>query len=122
VAQLCSSALLLQSAFKLERLSFYEHPLWSTRWQGDMESTQWMEFLRPFTAVKSLYLSKGIALRVARALEVLARGGAVTEILPVLQRFFVEGLEPSGSVQGAIEQFIAARQLSDHPVTVERWV
>ena len=89
----CSSALLLQSA--LERLSFYEHPLWSTRWQGEMESTQWMEFLRPFTAVKSLYLSKGIALRVARALVVLARRGA-TEVLPALPRSFVEGLQPSG--------------------------
>jgi len=81
-----------------------------------------MEFLDLFTAVKGLYLSNGIALRVARALQELARESVVTDMLPSLRDIFVEGFQPTGPVHEAIGQFIAARQLSDHPLTVDNWV
>jgi hypothetical protein len=38
-----------------------------------------------------------------------------------LQNIFVEGLERSGPFQENIEQFVAARQLSSHPVTISDW-
>jgi len=120
LAQLCSSALPLLST--LERLNIHEHPFWGTHWQGDMENTQWMEFLGLFTAMEGLYLSNGVALRVARALQGLAREGVVTDMLPSLRNIFVEGLQLTGSVHEAIGQFIAARQLSDHPLTVGYWI
>jgi hypothetical protein len=35
--------------------------------------------------------------------------------------FVLEELKPSGPVQEAIGQFVAARQLLGHPVAVSRW-
>ena len=48
--------------------------------------------------------------------------GVVTDMLPSLQNIFLEGLRPTGPVHEAIGQFIAARQLSNHPLTVDNWV
>jgi hypothetical protein len=39
-------------------------------------------------------------------------------VLPSLENIFVEGLEALGLFKGKIGQFVAARQLSDHPVTI----
>ena len=91
-------------------------------WQDDVETTQWLELLRPFTALRDLYLDKQIAPRVALALKELIGGpGAVTEELPALQRLVVEELPASGPVQKVIGQFVAARQLFGRPVAVNRW-
>jgi hypothetical protein len=106
----------------LERVNIHEHPFWGTHWQGDMENTQWMEIFDLFTAVQGLYLSNGIALRVARALQGLARERVVTDMLPSLRNIFVEGLQPTDPGHEVIGQFIAARQLFDHPLTVDYWV
>jgi hypothetical protein len=38
-----------------------------------------------------------------------------------LQNIFLEGLQPSGPVQEGIVKFVAARQLSGHPITVSLW-
>src|SRR5713226_1503258 len=40
---------------------------------------------------------------------------------PDLQSLFLDDLHPSGSVQEAIGKFIAARQLTNHPITVSHW-
>ena len=45
----------------------------------------------------------------------------VTDVLPALENLFLEELNPSGPVQEAVGQFVAARQLLDHPVVVSRW-
>ena len=86
------------------------------RWQDDIEDSQWLDVLHPFTAVKYLYLSREFASRMAPALEKLAG-----EVLPSLQNLFLEGLYPSGPVQGAIGKFVATRQLSSHPIAVSHW-
>ena len=86
------------------------------RWQDDIEDNQWLDVLHPFTAVKYLYLSREFASRMAPALEKLAG-----EVLPSLQNLFLEGLYPSGPVQGAIGKFVAARQLAGHPIAVSHW-
>jgi hypothetical protein len=38
-----------------------------------------------------------------------------------LQNIFVEGLESLGPFQKNIGQFVAARQLADHPIAISDW-
>jgi hypothetical protein len=42
-------------------------------------------------------------------------------VLPNLENIFVERLEPSGPLQENLGQFVAARQLSRHPVAISDW-
>jgi hypothetical protein len=46
---------------------------------------------------------------------------ALQEVLPALQNIFLEGLQPSGPVQEDLGKFVAARQLSGHPIAVSPW-
>ena len=64
-----------------------------------------------------LLLSYESIQRVAPALEHLAEE-RVTEVLPALQNLFLRGPQPSDPVEKAIGKFVAARQLSDRPVSV----
>jgi hypothetical protein len=41
--------------------------------------------------------------------------------LPTLQNIFVKGIHPPGPFQKDIEQFVAARQLSGHPIAICNW-
>ncbi len=70
--------------------------------------------------MKNLYLSKEFAPGIAAALQELV-GARITEVLPNLQNIFVEALEPSGPFQENIGQFVAARELSSHPVAISDW-
>ena len=101
----------------LERLDIVDGHSPRQQWHDDMENAQWLEPLRPFTVVKNLYVSKGLGLRVARALRELS-GERATEVLPALQNLF---LKPSGPAREAIKPFITARQLSGYPVAVHHW-
>jgi hypothetical protein len=87
---------------------------------GNVENALWLALLHPFTAAKNLYLSKEFTPCIAPALQELA-GGRTTEFLPTLQNIFLEEVEPSGPAQEAIGTFVAARQLSGHPVSISRW-
>ena len=90
-------------------------------WKDDaIENTLWLQLFLPFTAVKNLYLSKEFATGIAAALKELV-GRRTTEVLPSLQNLFVKGLERSGTFQETIGQFVAARQLLDHPIAVSVW-
>jgi hypothetical protein len=70
--------------------------------------------------MKNLYLSKEFAPCIVPALQELV-GGRTPGVLPVLQNVFLEGLQLSGPVQEAIGKFIAARQVTDHPIVVACW-
>lgn len=118
MAQLCSSS--LHPLTMLEHLNISTDQYLRPQWQEDIDNTQWLEVLHPFPAVKNLYLSEDLALRVAPTLKELAEEAAA-DVLPTLQSLFLEGLQSSGPVQEAIGHFVTARQLSDHPVTVDRW-
>ena len=119
LAQICGSSLPPLST--LERLYIHEDKYWQPRPLDYVENTRWIELLRPFTAVKSLYLSMELGLRVAPALQELTPEAA-TEVLPALQNLCLEGLQPSRVVQEAIGQFVAARLLFNRPtVTVNPW-
>ena len=93
--------------------NIYPRPVWS----DNIENTLWLELLLRFPAVKNLYLSKEIASYIALALQELVVGTR-TEVLPILQNIFLEGLQLWGPVPEGIEQFIAARQLSGRPIAV----
>jgi len=87
-------------------------------WKNDaIENTLWLELLLPFLAVKDLYLSKDFAPGIAAALQEIVG----TEVLPSLQNIFVEGPEPSGPFQEYIGEFVAARELSGHSITISVW-
>jgi hypothetical protein len=80
--------------------------------QDDMDDTDWLELLRPFTAAKTLQGSKQLAVHIARALDgVSGDSEMVTKILPALDSISLED-QPVESV----EKFVAVRQLSGHPV------
>ena len=104
----------------MERVYILEEESSPPRWKDNTESSQWLELLHPFTGVKGLYISREFAPRIAPSLKELI-GERVTEVLPALRTLFLEEPRLSASVQEAIEQFVAARQLASHPVTVSSW-
>ena len=116
LAQACSSSFLEIFIPTVEHLYIYEQKDSQPHWQDDIEDTQWLEVLHPFTAVKYLYLSREFTSRIAPPLQEL-----VGEVLPSLEDLFLEDLHPSGSVHGAIGKFVAARQLTGHPIAVSHW-
>jgi hypothetical protein len=87
-------------------------------WRIDIEDVQWLEILRPFIALKNLYLSKLFVPRTTRALQDIV--GRITELLPTLQNIYLEELRPSGPIQEDIGRLVAL-QLSGHPITVSLW-
>ena len=76
-----------------------------------MDDIDWLELLRPFTAVKTLHGSKQLAGHIALALGGID-GDIVTEELPVLDTLSLEGQSAR-----SVEQFITVRRLSGHPIT-----
>lgn len=116
MAQICNSSLSPLST--VENL-YVEHHCSRLFGINDIENTQWLELLLPFTRVKNLYLSENFARGIIRALEELV-GGRTTEILPALQKIFVARHIPR-HVRTAIEHFVAMRQHSGHPITVSHW-
>ena len=91
-------------------------------WVKDMENAPLLHLLRLFPVTEYMYLTQGLAVRVAPALQELT-GAGVTEVLPVLRNIFVERLDSLGPVQEALGQFVSARQLlSGHPVDIQCWL
>jgi len=84
------------------------------------EDIEWLNLLIPFTAVKKLYLSMKISPHIAPALQELT-GGRTTEVLPALQNVLLEGSQPSESVQNDVAQFISARRVTNHLVTLSAY-
>ena len=114
LAQVCTSS--FPSIRMVEYLYIYGPRNLPSQWQDDIENKQWLEIFHPFTGVKHLYVCKEFAQCITLSLQELVREGK-TEVLPALENLLLEELQPSGPVQEAIEQFIAARQR----VTVSLW-
>ena len=118
IEQVCNSSLNSLSTVEVLFIKDYRSEF---VWKDDaIENSLRLQLLLPFTAVKNLYLSEGFVPGIASALQELV-GGRITEVLPSLQNIFVEGLEPLGRFQENTRQFVAARQLSDHPITISVW-
>ena len=90
------------------------------QWQDDVVNRHWLEILGPFTAVKELYVCKGLAQRIAFTLQELV-GRRVIDVLPALESLSLEELQLSEPVQEAIVQFVAARRVFGHPLAVLDW-
>jgi hypothetical protein len=88
---------------------------WSPGPQGkdDMEPTQFLELFQPFTAVRSLYVSKTLVPFIAHALQELV-GESTTEVLSNLR-------DLSLGRAANMQPFIEARWLSGQPVAVDHW-
>ena len=117
--QVCTSC--LPPLAMVEDLYIHERSKLPPDWKDEIENGEWLEPLHPFTAVKNLYLSEEMALRIGPALQELA-DGSTTEVLPDLQNIFLDGLESLGSVQEGMGKFFAARQLAGCPIAVSSWV
>jgi hypothetical protein len=78
----------------------------------------WLELLQPFITAKRFYVSKELWFLLGRSL-VFWRETA-GEVLPELRTLFLEESHPSGPAQRSTELFVALRQLSDRPITVEQ--
>ena len=87
--------------------------------KNKVDSSQWLELFRPFSAVRTMNVSVTLEPLVAAALGELT-GERTIEVLPVLENLSLDVLKPSRSVRAAMESFIAARQLSGRPVVVQR--
>ena len=121
VAQFCTLSFSQPLAASIERLYIYDS---FTYWQAyvRVENDQWLELLRHFTSVKSLYLSQVVVPCIAPALEGLIEvEERVAGVLPALQNLFLEKLNLSGPAQNAIESFVSGREFSSQPVAVSRW-
>ena len=97
------------------RLFFEPQPL-----RQDIENRLWLDLLHLFAAVKNLYVTVELTPSIVFALQELV-GDRMTEALPTLQNIFLEGLQPSGPVQEGIGQFVTARKVTGHPISVSRW-
>jgi F-box-like len=115
--QVCTSS--LPPVSTLEDLYISEYPSCPPVRQDNDENTLWLELLHPFAAVENLYVGKQFVPRIACALQEL--GGITTEVLPALENIFLDEFQPSGPLHKGIEKFVAARQLTSHPVAVSRW-
>ena len=104
----------------LEDLYIYKETSSRPDWQDNIENALWLGLLHLFPAVKNLYLGVEFATRIVSVLQELV-GSRTTEVLPTLQNIFLEELQPSGPVQKGIQQFVAARQATSHPIAVSLW-
>jgi hypothetical protein len=109
------------------RPSSHPFEFWFEDWRPviDMWITPWRDFLHIFNTVENLYLSKRLAICIAPALQELAGEGA-TDVLPALQTIFVRRRREdseSETIKNVMGKFVAARELSGHPVAVniELW-
>jgi hypothetical protein len=82
-----------------------------------IEDTLWLQLLLPFTALKNLYLPREFAPSIAAALKELV-GRRKIEVLLSLENIFVKGFVPYRPLQEIFDQFVAARQLSEHPIAI----
>ena len=117
LAQICSSSFSRAFAPVVESLHILQGEFSPLYWPDDIESSQWLALLRPFSAVKGLYISRRLVPGIAPALQELV-GERLTEALPALQTLCLEEPLPSEPVQEAIGQFVGARQLAGHPITM----
>ena len=123
LTQLLASPLYQALIPTVERLYILDAEFLRRRWQNDInaeESNQWLELLRPFTAVKDLFLYREFVPYFAATLQALG-AESVAELLPALQWLFLENPWLSGSVQESIKQFVASRRLSGDPIVVSLW-
>jgi hypothetical protein len=115
LAQVCDSA--LPTISSLERLDILDGTSDLVPGKDDIENTQWLDLLRPFTNVKDLHLYNQLIPYVAPALQELT-GERITEVLPALQNIFLHEVGASRPVEEGSVLCVAARHFSGHRVAI----
>ncbi len=120
LSQVCNSTLLALSTVEYLNLYHGISDAYPRLVEDDMENTQWLELLHPFSNVKDLHLSEEVLTCIAPALQELT-GDRVIEVLPALQNIFIDGSDHKPEpVPEAVWKFVGQRQLSDCPVAIHR--
>jgi hypothetical protein len=120
VTQICNDHFsYLSHVDKLNVHTFPEGPGAKLGGKNGIDSSQWLELLRPFSGVRSLYVCDELEPLVAAALRELT-GERTMEVLPALENILLDELGPSGSAQDDMKPFLAARQLCGRPIVVKR--
>ena len=119
LTQACNALLLPLPSLELLSIHKSKYELLPLQWQNEVENHRWLEFLRPFIAVKDLVLDEPAVLFVASALAGLIEE-RVAEILPVLQNIVLDGFPSSSPVPKGIATFIAVREICGGLVVVDR--
>jgi len=114
MARICSSS--LPSLSTLTHLYIHDS-YWLTGFLDEMDNTQWVELLVPFTSVENLHLCHKQAPYVTCALQELT-GERIVQVLPALQTIFLNKPPLTGADPKVTGWFIVARQLSGRPVSV----
>jgi hypothetical protein len=86
--------------------------------EDDIDGMQWLELFQPFIAVKNLDIATGLDEHIVSALQEL-NGDRAMEVLPALCSLSFQ--RPKTMVRSgwkALEQFVVARQLANHPITI----
>jgi hypothetical protein len=120
LARVCTLSLPPISVSTAEHLYIYHGPPSRPHWHGSIESTLWLELLRPFIAMKNLYLSEEYVPHILPVLQHIV-AGEMTELLPMVQNLFVEGYQSSGPRPEGIEQLISVLLLSGRTMTFFNW-
>jgi hypothetical protein len=115
LAQICSASVPRAFITAVEHLYICEIIHLRPRWQDDIENTQWFELLRPFTALKNLYVSRGVVPRMVPALQLEEMA---TEVLPALQNVCLE--QPSKNAHETVEQVLSSQRIAVHDWDGER--
>jgi hypothetical protein len=98
LAQVCNSSFPRVLICAVKELDIHEAGSPQMRWQDDIEISQWLELLYPFTSVEGLYISQEFAPRIARTLQGIL-GERMREVLPALRTLYKEEtlLMPTGT-------------------------
>ncbi|KAI0287456.1 hypothetical protein BC826DRAFT_1178420 [Russula brevipes] len=104
----------------VDRLDLIDNRPFGPLMEYDLEYTSFLPLFRPFAAIQRLFVCTALIPFVVPSLQELT-GTRAMEVLPELRDLFLEGLQLSSSIQSATQPFIAARQLSGHPVAVHHW-
>ena len=110
----------------VENFYMYEDDEWKVGTTDDVEDGNWVEVLRPFAAVKNLYLSGGSVRTIADTLGSLSGEiEAAAEVLPDLQKIFLDKTKAPPDVMENITRFVNARMAtprSSHETVLEGFI
>lgn len=108
LAQVCSTSVPRAFTAAVEHLYICEIVHLRPSWQDEIENTQWLELLHPFTTLKNLYLSRRIVPRMVPALQL----EEIATVLPALQNVCLE--QPSKSAHETVERVLSSRSIAVH--------
>jgi hypothetical protein len=113
IAKACHQVLCILSDVDCLKISEYLY----SQFHWPVDDIRWLEFFRPFTAVRTLHLSSKLCLLLAPVFQE-PTGDKATEVFPALRDLIMDVHDLSGPVHAALEPFLTTRQLSGHPVDV----